>query len=140
MERLYAAFIYAWIAFLAGFALGTARELLLVPHLGLTLALLVELPFLTLVSAAVALRIVTHMHVRETRWGLLLIGALALCLLLLAEAGTAVLVRGVSLFALWAHFPPFALVINLTGLTLFAILPLLLGEITRKRSSAPEGI
>jgi hypothetical protein len=140
MERLYAAFLYALIAFLAGFVFGTLRELLVLPHTGLTVALLIELPFLTAISAAVALRIITHMRARETRVGLTLIGGIALGLLLVAEAGTAELVRGTSLFAQWAQFPPLALLINLTGLALFAVLPLLIGEVTRPGPSSLDRI
>lgn len=58
MTRLKAPVLYFMLVYLAGFALGTAREFLIMPAVGLTNALLIETPIMAVIALAwVLLRI-----------------------------------------------------------------------------------
>ncbi len=96
-RALLAGSLYFLAVFAAGFVLGTVRVLVLVPRLGELAAVLLELPLMLGISWAVAgwlLRAFAVPRRLPVRLGM---GGLALGLLLLAEAGLAVLVFGESL-------------------------------------------
>lgn len=107
MERVRAAGFYFLLVFSAGFALGTLRVLLVVPALGTRTAELLEMPVM-LAVVWLAARWVTRRYWRAVtdpaHW--LHVGVLALALMLAADVGVGVLLRGMTVReALFARDP-----------------------------------
>jgi hypothetical protein len=124
MNRLKAPFFYFFLAYLAGFALGAVRELLVTPAVGLTNALLIETPIMAVVSFFAARFVVDRTPEAKTSGDRLFIGCTAFILLLLAEEVMSQILRGISVFTLWADFDLFATIANIVGLALFMLMPL----------------
>jgi hypothetical protein len=115
---------YFAAAFAAGFALGTLRVLWLEPRLGATASVAAELPLMLAISWFAAGAVLRRWPVPEVR-GRIAAGALALALLLFAEATLVAGLQGESL-ADWAAglaSPPGAL--GLAGQIVFAVFPAL---------------
>lgn len=113
---------YFGLVFAAGFALGTVRTLLLVPHVGERWAELLETP-LMLLASWLAARFVTARLTAPTAGRCLCLGAAALGLMLAAEAGVVLAVRGESLAAYAARRDPLAGSVYLLALAFFAACP-----------------
>jgi hypothetical protein len=124
MQRLKAPFIYFLLVYFAGFVLGTVREFFVTPHVGLTAALLIEIPIMTLASFFAAQFVLDRSAQAKTSGDRLFIGCTAFILLLIAEEAMTRILRGISIFTLWADFPPLAAIANITGLALFMLMPL----------------
>ncbi len=88
---------YFAIIFVAGFALGTARVLVLVPRFGESSAVLIELPVMLAVSWLACRWTITRLKVPTTLDARLLMGGLAFAVLMVAEAGISVLAFGRTL-------------------------------------------
>ena len=120
------------LVFAVGFALGTVRVLLLVPHLGERTAELLELP-LMLAASLVSARLV----VRRARLGRpaqrLFTGLLALALMLTAELTLVLALRGLTLAEYVASRDPISGSAYLAGLAVFALAPLLAGPPVQAR-------
>jgi hypothetical protein len=140
MQRLTAAFVYFILAYACGFATGIVREFLITPRTGLTLALWIELPVMVAASFWAARFVVRHFGVRNYRQERLAMGLVALLLSVLAEEIMSWVLRGVSVFTLWAHFSVFAAIANFGGLLLFALMPMLIGiwAVRRQTQSLSE--
>lgn len=76
---------YFAIVFAAGFVLGTARVLLVIPLIGELPATLLELPLMLAISWLVCGKLITRFQVPQTTPSRALMGAIAFTLLMLAE-------------------------------------------------------
>lgn len=120
--------IYFSLVFGVGFVLGTMRVLWLVPQFGDRLSELLEMP-LMLVAIVLAARWIVR------RWGddsgslpLLWVGVWALGLLLTAEVGVGVLLRGLSPVEALLNRDPVSGAIYYLMLVVFALMPWLLSR------------
>jgi hypothetical protein len=92
-----AGFAYVGPVFALGFTLGTLRVLVVQPHVGSAVAVLIELPIMLSVSWIVCRTVMFRLAV-PPRWrDRLAVGAVAFALLMLAEAGVSMLGFGRSL-------------------------------------------
>lgn len=124
MPLLRSAFAYFAGIFALGFVLGTVRVLWLVPRLGETAAVLIELPVMVTASWLWARRIVAR-HRLPSRRSALALGLGGLALLLLAELALGLTLFGQSAGQWLAALttPPGAL--GLAGQVLFGLMPAL---------------
>ncbi|MCB9666112.1 MAG: hypothetical protein H6732_18535 [Alphaproteobacteria bacterium] len=122
-----AALRYVALVFAAGFVLGTVRTLVLVPRLGETAAVLLELPVMLTVSWAVCARAVRREGVSPAHRVRLAMGSLALVLLLLAEVALGLTLFGRTGAEVLAGFGTVPGGIGLAGQVAFGLVPLLQG-------------
>jgi hypothetical protein len=127
MQRLAAAIVYFLLVYACGFATGVAREFLVTPRTGLTLALWIELPVMVAASFWAARYVLRRFGIRNHLQDRLSLGLLGLAFLVLAEEIMSWVLRGVSVFTLWAHFSVLAAIANFGGLLLSALMPLMIG-------------
>lgn len=123
MTHLKASFLYFLLVYLAGFAIGTIREFLVTPAVGLTNALLIELPIMAVISFFVARFVLNRTPEAKTLGDRLFVGCAAFILLLIAEEAMSRILRGISIFTLWADFETPAAIANIVGLGLFLLMP-----------------
>lgn len=116
--------LYFAIAFAAGFLLGTLRVLFLAPRLGEMPATLLELPVMLALGWLAAGRLVARLH-RPSPTRRAAMGAIALGLLLAAEAALGILAFGRSLAAHLALYAAAPQALGLAAQLAFALLPLL---------------
>jgi hypothetical protein len=76
---------YFAILFVVGFVLGTARVFVLLPQLGETIAVLIELPIILAMAWIVCRSLITRFGVSDDAVSRLLMGAVGLTVLLAAE-------------------------------------------------------
>ena len=119
-----AAVTYFGLVFTAGFLLGTLRVLWLEPALGTRWAELLELPVMIVACWFAAGWTVRRFAVPPHALPRLVVGGLALLLLLAAELGVLVFVRGSSAAADVASRDPVSGTAYLLSLLVFALLPL----------------
>lgn len=122
---LRAAWFYFLAVFVVGFALGTIRTLWLEPALGPLPSVLTELPVMLLWSWMACGIILRRLPVAGGIAPRLAMGAVALVMLLAAEAALSVTLGGLTLaghVALYATAPVLA---GLAGQIVFALFPLL---------------
>jgi len=132
MTILRPAAAYFAIVFGAGFVLGTARVLWLVPRLGGRTAELLELP-LMLVAVFLAARWINGRFDAGRRpWTRFVIGVLALVFLLAAEVALGVALRDMSPKEALVNRDPVSGTAYYVGLCAFAIMPWLLGRLGRR--------
>lgn len=127
VPSLRAAFTYFGLVFGAGFALGIVRTLWLVPVLGERNAELCEMP-LMLLAVVLAARFVTGRMRAPTTARLLTTGLAALAVLVVAELGVVVFVRGETLSENLAGRDPISGSAYAASLVVFALAPWLLGR------------
>jgi hypothetical protein len=84
-QAIRAGTFYFAVVFTAGFALGTARVLLLAPQFGELLATLIELPFMLAISWFACGKLISRFRVPPRTKPRLTMGAVAFALLMLAE-------------------------------------------------------
>lgn len=109
--------------FAVGFVLGTIRTLLLVPRVGATVAVAIELPVMIFASWHACRYCVARYRVPTATGSRLSMGGVALLLLLAAELGISLTLGGLTVaqhFALYAR-PEHQL--GLAGQLLFALMP-----------------
>jgi hypothetical protein len=136
MTRLKAPFLYFLLVYLVGFAIGTIREFMVTPAVGLTNALLIELPIMAVISFFVARFVLNRAPEAKTPGDRLFVGCAAFILLLIAEEAMTRILRGISIFTLWADFETPAAIANIVGLGLFMLMPLFVG---RKKAQGKFG-
>jgi hypothetical protein len=121
-------FTYFALVFAAGFLLGALRVTFIVPRLGVRSAELLETPFMILISFLAA-RWVVHRHaVPCTATKRLSMGALALGLMLIAEFGFVLWLRGISLSQYFATRDPVSGTAYYIALGVFALMPMVVGK------------
>jgi hypothetical protein len=120
-----AAISYFLIVFVAGFILGTVRTLVVAPHIGELAAVAIELPVMLAVSWW-ACGVVVHRlkPARETP-SRLAMGAIALALLLIAEAAVSMTLGNLTLSQHLALYTTTPVLLGLIGQLAFALIPLL---------------
>jgi hypothetical protein len=119
-----AGLLYFVIVFAAGFVLGTLRVIVLLPLIGEIAAVALELPIILTISWLVCRRLISRFSVPATASHRLAMGALAFCLLMLAEVGLSVLVFDRSGAEYLAHLQMAPGLLGLAGQIAFALLPL----------------
>lgn len=127
-KNLKAGAVYFALAFGAGFVLGVARVLWLVPRFGARNAELLEAPVMLLVSVAAARWTVRRLEVPPSAGSRLAVGLVALALLLAMEFGVVLWIRGLSLADYVAHRDPVSGAVYIALLATFAVLPLLVAR------------
>jgi len=128
MQILKAGVLYFALVFGAGFALGTVRTLWIVPRVGTRRAELMETPLMLVVTIVAARWIVLHFAVPSTPSSRLGMGCIALVLLLLAEFGFVLWLRGLSIRDYLATRDPVSGTVYYVMLAAFAVMPLLLRQ------------
>jgi len=116
---------YFGIVFAAGFVLGTLRILLLVPRIGTRAAELIETPLMVLVTVIAARWVISRFSVCDRLSVRLGIGISALILLLAAEVGVGVVLRGMSLGEMITNRDPVSGTAYGLSLVLFGLMPAL---------------
>ena len=134
-QLLCAALAYFGTAFGVGFALGLVRVPLLVPRLGERTAELLELPLMLVACAFLARWALRRFRVPAQLLPRAVVGAIALALMLGAEALLVVALRGQSLARYAAERDPIAGSAYLLALLIFAALPALLGIAEQRRGA-----
>lgn len=119
-----AALLYFALTFAAGFALGPVRILVLEPRIGARAAELAELPVMLGVSLLSANWTVRRFDVPPTFGARSTMGALALALMLLAEFGLVLPLRGMTLPEYFATRDPVSGAAYYAALVVMALLPL----------------
>lgn len=115
--------LYFLVVFGIGFLLGTIRTLFIVPHLGARTAELIETPIMIAVSFLAARWIVRRLAVPFVLWHRFGMGAIALVLLLAAEFGFVLSLRGISLRVYFATRDPASGTVYYLALVVFAVAP-----------------
>jgi hypothetical protein len=121
---LLAALAYFALVFGAGFALGAIRTLWVVPAIGVRAAELLETPFMVAISFLAARWIVRRLSVPAAAGARLGMGALALVLLLGAEFGFVLSLRGMTLEEYFATRDPVSGTAYYLALLAYAAFPL----------------
>lgn len=131
---------YFTIIFAAGFVLGVARMLIVLPRLeskphSETFAVLIELPIILVISWFVSLRLTRCLQVDATIPARAVMGGVAFMLLLIAEAGLDTIVLGRSVWEHLQRYERLAELLGLSGQVAFAAFPALelLGAHRRQR-------
>jgi hypothetical protein len=124
-EWMKAGLQYFAMVFGAGFALGPIRILWLVPRTGTRTAELLETPVMIAVVIAAARFVVRRLNGPRTWHERLSIGMLALGLLMSAEIGVGVWLRGIGVSEYFFGRDPVSGAAHFIALGLFAVMPLL---------------
>lgn len=124
---------YFAAVFAVGFALGAIRMLIVVPLVGETAAEALELPLMLVAIVFTARWVVRRFQLPRGVSGRLPTGVVALALMLAAEFLVMLLVRGQGLAEYLASRDALALSLYALGLSAFALMPWLLGNLTGRR-------
>jgi len=122
--------LYFALVFGAGFVLGTIRTLWVVPRVGARTAELMEMPIMLAVTILAARWTVLRLSVPSMWYARLEMGCIALVLMLIAEFGFVLWIRGLSIKEYFATRDPVSGAAYYLLLMVFAIMPLLLGRIS----------
>ncbi len=128
MRTLKAGVFYFALVFAAGFVLGTARTLWVIPRLGERYAELIEMPFMLVVTILAARWITRRFDLPgsfSTRIGA---GLIALGLMIVTEFSVVLRLRGLTLDQYFASRDPVAGTAYLVMLVIFATMPLLVAR------------
>jgi hypothetical protein len=128
------ALVYFAVVFGAGFLLGSARVLVVVPLLGARLAELIELPVMLLVTIVSAKWIVRRLSVNSGSQRLAM-GSIALALLLITEFTLVLRLRALTIKEYLASLDPVTGTAYYFTLALFAVMPLIVKREPDHRSS-----
>lgn len=125
MRCVIAGLVYSLIVFLLGFGLGVFRILLVVPHVGETMAVLSEIPIILGASWVVCGWCIRRYDVAAGADSRVLMGAVAFTLLITAELVTSVTLFGRTRDQLIASYQTTPGAIGLAAQLAFGLLPLL---------------
>ncbi len=128
MPILKAGVLYFALVFGAGFVLGTIRTLWIVPRVGTRTAELMETPIMLVVTIVGARWAVLRLAVPFVPSARLGMGGIALVLLLVAEFGLVLWLRGLSIREYLALRDPVSGTVYYAMLAVFAIMPLLVAR------------
>jgi hypothetical protein len=124
MQILRAGAFYFVVVFGAGFVLGTIRTLWIVPHVGTRMAELMEAPLMLVVTIMAARWVVFHFAIPSVASVRLRMGGIGLALLLAAEFGLVLWLRGLSVREYLATRDPVSGTVYYLMLVVFASMPL----------------
>lgn len=128
MQILKAGVLYFAFVFGAGFVLGIVRTLSVVPRVGTRSAELMEAPVMLLVTIVAARWIVRHLAIPYVPSARLGMGGIGLSLLLVAEFGLVLWLRGISIREYFATRDPVSGAVYYVLLGMFAVMPLLVAR------------
>jgi hypothetical protein len=128
VQILKAGVLYFALAFGAGFVLGTIRTLWVVPRVGTRTAELMETPVMLVVIIVASRWVVLHLVVPWAPSARLGMGGIGLCLLLVAEFGLVLWLRGLSIREYLATRDRVSGTVYYVMLGVFAIMPLLVAR------------
>jgi hypothetical protein len=126
MQTIEAGAFYFALVFGAGFVLGTIRTLWVVPRIGTRKAELMEAPIMLVVTIVAARSIILRLGLPFTFSARLGMGCIALLLLLVAEFGFMLRLRGLTIREYFASRDPVSGTVYYVMLAVFALMPLLL--------------
>ena len=124
MQTVKAGVLYFALVFGTGFVLGTVRTLWVVPRVGTRMAELMEASVMLVVTIMAARWIVRHFAIPSMPSARLGMGGIALGLLLIAEFGLVLWLRGISIREYLANRDPVSGTVYYVMLGVFAIMPL----------------
>jgi len=128
MSILKAGALYFALVFGAGFVLGTVRTVWVVPRFGTRMAELMETPIMLVVTMVAARWIVRRLAVPSVPSSRLGMGFVALGLMLVAEFGFVLWLRGLSIREYLASRDPVSQTVYYLMLGMFAIMPFLIAR------------
>ncbi len=127
-RNLQAGGTYFALVFGAGFALAPLRELWAIPRFGERLGEFLEMPVMLTIILFAALWTVRRFVIPNTPASRLAVGCVAFALLLVAEIGVVLWVRGLTLADYIANRDVVTGTLYLFSLLLFALMPFLIGR------------
>ncbi len=127
-ETLKAGALYFALVFAAGFVLGTIRTVWIVPRLGVTPAELIEAPIMIGISILAARWVVRHFSIPSPWPRRLAVGCVALGLMLLAEFGFMLWVRGLTIRGYFEARDPVSGAVYFAAIGAFAVIPIFVGR------------
>ena len=127
-QILKAGILYFGLVFGAGFVLGAIRTLWVIPRTGTRMAELMEMPIMLVVTIVVSRWVVLRLLVPFVPFARLGMGGIALGLLLVAEFGFVLWVRGLSIRRYFASRDRVSGAVYYVMLVLFAVMPLLVAR------------
>jgi type IV secretory pathway TrbD component len=125
MQVFKAGTLYFALVFAIGFVLGSVRTLWVVPRLGARTAELLEAPIMLAVTVSAARWIVLRLAVPHAWSARLKTGCIALVLMLVAEFGFVLWIRGLSVRDYLAPRDPVSGTVYYVMLGVFAAMPVL---------------
>jgi ABC-type uncharacterized transport system permease subunit len=125
MQVVKAGVLYFTLVFGSGFVLGTIRTLWVVPRLGTRTAELMEMPIMLAVTIVAARWTVVRLSVPIVWSARLEMGCIALVLMLIAEFGFVLWIRGLSIKEYFASRDRVSGTAYYVMLAAFAVMPLL---------------
>lgn len=127
---------YFAIVFAAGFALGAIRVVLLIPRIGETVAVLIELPVILTVAWIASRWLVTKFDVPRQSGPRLLMGGAAFLTLMCAELGLSMLAFGRTVVDHLDQYHTIHGLLGLAGQVMFGLFPLITAHFRR---ACPSG-
>ena len=131
--------VYFLIVFAAGFVLGSVRTFLVAPEIGETAAVMLEIPLMLTIAWFACGWAVKKAKVPRRVADRILMGAIALMLLLIAEALLSVTLAGLTLGEHLAGYAQAGPLIGLAAQTLYACFPIIQGRRTATGHVAGSG-
>jgi type IV secretory pathway TrbD component len=128
IRTIEAGVLYFALVFGAGFVLGTIRTLWVVPRVGTRTAELMETPIMLVVTIVAARSIILRLGLPFTPSARLGVGFIALLLLLVAEFGLVLWLRGLTIREYFASRDPVSVTVYYVMLAVFAAMPLLVAR------------
>lgn len=128
MQVLEAGVLYFALVSAVGFVLGAVRTLWVVPRVGTRTAELMEMPIMLVVTIVAARWTVLRLSVPMMWSSRLGMGCMAVVLMLVAEFGFVLWVRGISIKDYLATRDPVSGTVYYAMLVVFAIMPLLVAK------------
>ncbi len=125
MQVVKAGALYFALVFGAGFVLGTIRTLWVVPRFGTRKAELMEMPIMLIVTIVAARWTVLRLSVPMMSSARLEMGCMALVLMLIAEFGFVLWIRGLSIKEYFSTRDPVSGAAYYLLLMVFAVMPFL---------------
>lgn len=128
MMQVKAGVLYFALVFAVGFVLGAIRTLWVVPRIGTRKAELTEMPVMLAVTILMARRTVLRLRVPPMLSARIGMGCIALVLMLVAEFGFVLWIRGLTIRQYLATRDPISGAAYYVLLIVFAVMPLLVAR------------
>lgn len=131
MRAIGAGLVYVALVYMAGFALGAVRQMLIAPRTGSLAAVLIEAPVMVAATMLAARWVARRLHVARDVPSRLAMGISGFVVLMVVEAFMARVLRGLSPEAWLADFGKAEGGIALALFLLFAAMPMLVRDSDR---------